>query len=193
MTVTETNLIPETKEAVVAELNTLGTMTTSTEWERSAYVYALASPTGPKGGRPKKTVKNVTVSRVTFTELADWGIVGLTTRQTVAAYWKYWNEAVIQGLALPAELGGAYEQPAKDWPGFPKVPDSDDEPEANTPFDIAANIIAAATKKVLAVIDVDGLDETDIQDLEAPLANGLEAAIADVREDWAGKLSNLSV
>jgi hypothetical protein len=189
MTVTDTNLIPETKEAAVAELNTLGTMTTSTEWERSAYVYALATPS--VGGRPRKNPHKIV--QVSFSELASWGIVGLTSRNTVAAYWKYWNEAVIQGLALPAELGGAYEQPAKDWPGFPKVPDSDDEPEANTPFELAANMLAAATKKVLAVIDVDGLDETDIQDLEAPLANGLEAAIADVREAWADKLSNLSV
>jgi len=117
MTVTEETLIPATREEVVSQLNTLGTMTTSTEWERSALVYALTVDGRTVAGRNRNS-GNPELAKVTFQELASWGIVGLTDKSHVAAYHKYWANAVAEGFALPAVLGEPYDEPETEWPGF---------------------------------------------------------------------------
>jgi len=159
MTVTEETLIPATREEVVSQLNTLGTMTTSTEWERSALVYALTVDGRTVAGRNRNS-GNPELAKVTFQELASWGIVGLTDKSHVAAYHKYWANAVAEGFALPAVLGEPYDEPETEWPGFPKqsVPKPD---EAESPLTQFCNQITAGGKRHLAALDVAGMDASD--------------------------------
>ncbi len=192
-TKTETALIPATREEVVAQLNTLGTMTTSTEWERSALVYSLTAD-----GRTLRNSRIRELVRVSFKELASWGIVGLSSHNTVAAYHKHWQDAVNEGLAEPAEMGDPYVQPQKEWPGFPKVPVPVEDKEEQSLLDQALDLIIAAADKLSEAYCLD-LDENDRATLLStltrpgtePVLTILEKIARDFRPhltDWRGPL-----
>lgn len=111
-----------------------------------------------------------------------------TSKDTVLRALKRWDEAYGQGAPIPysSDLVPSQEIDLSLVEAWEEAYEEEDEekPEGQ-PFTVASDIIAAAGKKVLAVRDVEGLDEQDRHDLERPLSD-LEACIADVRDFLEG-------
>lgn len=154
-TTTRTGTLVGTWEEVRDTLNDLGDMTTSTEWERAAYVWAISSPqpgvrtdlicTDPDATPEQREAAMKAAMRdagkIPFSNLAAWGCRGLTTRKTVGHYWHYYDDAIREGKAEPVELGGVYRQPDKEWPGFRHYKEDKTAP----PPPVAPEPVAAVT------------------------------------------------
>jgi hypothetical protein len=176
------------------QLNVLGPMTTSTEWERAAIVWALTEP--QRGGDRRSEAYRTNaenpalVGKISFSKLAAWGCHGLTDRGTVAAYWKYWNDAIDNHLAELAVLGGPYVQPHDqagkqvEWPGFRHYKgDPDSEPKESPPLKTSPLIY----KAIVAVVDAFGI----AWDENKPITDDFERRVLQRQLDnltgWVGR------
>lgn len=179
MTETQTaaSLLPATFEEARDQLSTLGTMTTSAEWERAAIVYALTKPSQGQRTSPK-----IGQGKISFSDLAKWNVVGLTSRNQVSAYWHFWDDAVDEGLAETVSLGDTYTPPDKEWPGFPKHSDPNENTTSLTPFDQACDLFNAATKKITEITTVKDLDAADKAELLGEPMEGYEAAFKRLKK-----------
>jgi len=135
---TSPGTLVSTLQEVRDTLNTLGDMSTSTEWERAAYVWAICTPL--PGTRTD--LDGTLGGKLPFTNLAKWNCKGLTARQTVGNYWHYYDDAINEGKAEPVELGGAYRQPRKEWPGFPHDKPARSKTPAVLPAVVPVKIVA---------------------------------------------------
>jgi hypothetical protein len=79
--------IPRSIKSATAALNGIDSLLTAKGWERAAIVYAFTYDTG--GGRPKS---DGNPSLLTITEFSKLGIAGLSHRETVATYRKFWKD-----------------------------------------------------------------------------------------------------
>lgn len=136
-----THRYPDTSAEVVDRLKSLNGIATKAQWERSALVYLLSAPGKPG---PKPNVAEMRRNyRVSFSEMESWHIHGLTNRHTIAAYHRYWADAIVEGLAEVPELGGVFVEPDKEWPGFKKITEKDPDDEIAPPPVIPPRRIAA--------------------------------------------------
>lgn len=83
-------VIPSTLDEVKEHLNGLGKLVTAKEWERAAIVWAWTTRVG-SGARTDLARTSQVMS---FREFASHGIVGLKSKDTVAAYHDRWQSIV---------------------------------------------------------------------------------------------------
>jgi hypothetical protein len=92
----------------------LGELATAAEWKRAALVYARVRVQDSAGGDPATRAKvkgDIGDQRLTPAEYALRGIHGLRSKTTIRAYYRAWDNAVVEGLAQPVELGDEVELP----------------------------------------------------------------------------------
>jgi hypothetical protein len=94
----------------------LGALADATGWKLAALIYARVRVQQHRG-RPSSSEK-INLDLLTPAQFADLGIRGLRGAATVRAYWRAWNVAIIQGLAVPVGLGDEVSLPTADFTDF---------------------------------------------------------------------------
>lgn len=151
-TTTETapGMMPASHAAAYDALNTLGTMTTSTEFERAAIVYALCAPLPGKRSDLSLRDSRSLSGTMSFQDLADRKCHGLTHRGTVSGYWHKWADQVAAGNAVPTRLAGPYQPPRDratgeliEWTGYRDLKKSPPPSTALVPTVVPVAVVAA--------------------------------------------------
>ncbi len=101
--------IPDTRDGMERALDTLGAGINAGGWATAATVYAWTEP-GAGGARTGR--ETYQLSERQFAEL---GIRGLSSRDSVRAYRRAWEQAIESGWAQPAEPGTTVELPSQDF------------------------------------------------------------------------------
>lgn len=104
---------PKTADGMAGDL---GELATATEWKRAAIVYARVRVQDCRG-RPAEAEK-VASDLLTPAEYALLGIHGLRSKTTVRAYWRAWDNAVVEGLAQSVSLGDNVQLPEAEWADY---------------------------------------------------------------------------
>src|SRR5215831_9768775 len=106
--------IPKDAARAVDALADIGALVTAKEWHRAAIIAALVGPPLGQGSRSDlATSRQVMTTR----ELAEKGLVGLTTHDTVERYRDAWCAVrEVPALGDTIDLDGL-----PDWPPTPKV------------------------------------------------------------------------
>jgi len=104
--------IPASLDEAKSALNGLGALLTAKQWERAAIVYAFTEP-GNGQGRHEPLRKSE--QRLSIAALAAERIVGLESRNTVAAYRNAWQSAIDDGQAQAVGPGDQVEVPSVPW------------------------------------------------------------------------------
>jgi hypothetical protein len=101
----------------------LGELATATEWKRAAIVYARVLVRDHPGRPGEKDKTEHLLSPRDYTLL---GIHGLKSANTVRAYWRAWDDAITEGLAVPVALGDEVTLPDAEWHDYytPQAPGS---------------------------------------------------------------------
>lgn len=108
-------VIPSDPGRADALAGELGELATATEWKRAAIVYARVQVYDNQG-RP--SAEKVNSDLLSPAEYAAVGIHGLRSKTTVRAYWRAWDKAVTERLALEVSLGDAVELPDAEWADY---------------------------------------------------------------------------
>jgi hypothetical protein len=120
--------LPATPDEADDLASELGELATSAEWRRAAIVFArVRVQEGP--GRP--TAEKASSGLLSPAEYALRGIHGLRSRTTIRCYWRAWDHAITEGLAVPVSLGDEVEIPDAEWSDFYTIT-PDCPPFANT-------------------------------------------------------------
>jgi hypothetical protein len=104
--------IPGDPRDADAMLGELGELATATEWQRAAITYARVRV---QEGQGRPTAEKATSDLLTPAQYAELGIHGLRSKTTIRAYWRAWDNAVADGLAVPVSLGDEVELPDAEW------------------------------------------------------------------------------
>jgi len=103
---------PRKADALAGEL---GELATSVEWRRAALVYARVRVQDGQGRPTAEMAKSGLLSPAQY---ARRGIHGLRSKTTVISYWRAWDNACAEGLAVPVSLGDEVELPSAEWADF---------------------------------------------------------------------------
>lgn len=101
-----------------AMLRELGDLATATGWKLAAVVYALVR-VQESPGRPR--AEKASSDLLTAAQLAERGINGLRSKTTIRAYWRAWDKAITDGLAVPVSLGDEVQLPDTEWSDYYNV------------------------------------------------------------------------
>jgi len=93
----------------------LGTVAHATGWKLAALVYARVR-VQEQHGRPR--TETVNLDLLSPEQFAALEIRGLTSKNTVRAYWRAWHSAIVRGVAQPVRLGDTVTLPDRDFWDF---------------------------------------------------------------------------
>ena len=115
--------IPDTIDEAVTSLDGIGRLVQAREWKRAAIVWALTHYEG--GSRGPRSMGQMSQT-LTYSQLAEKGIVGLTNRKRVAWYHDQWQSVIDDGYADPVGLGDSIDIPDDwEWPPNDSVGERD--------------------------------------------------------------------
>jgi hypothetical protein len=158
-------VIPASAHEAEARLAELGPLATAVEWERACIVHALAMP--GSAGRPTWK-KSGSFTRISFTRFAAKRIFGLSTHNSVARYWYYWQRAIDAGIATEVKLG--------DHVKLPQVPFSDYAPEKPSTAEAVTEAIGADPRAVATAAWAELKEQREV---EAALREmGIDSSVA---------------
>jgi len=93
----------------------LGSLAHATGWKLAALVYARVR-VQEQHGRPR--TETVNLDLLSPEQFAALEIRGLTSKNTVRAYWRAWHSAIVRGVAQPVRLGDTVTLPDRDFWDF---------------------------------------------------------------------------
>lgn len=109
--------LPKDKVTAINKLASIGASIAKRDWERAAIVSMVCARGKP--GRPSKNARNSRAfsDKFSIRELADKGVYGLQSQDSIRAYLKAWDKS---GLPSP-DFGDKVDLPTDDFPSVQEL------------------------------------------------------------------------